>query len=67
MNKGLSESLKEAFPNTENFPRPLIGLQKIPTPPYWLAGFATGSLAERSTFLAERSTFHYTTEQPTLR
>ena len=26
-----------------------------------------GSLAERSTFLAERSTFHYTTEQPTLR
>ena len=41
MNKGLSESLKEAFPNTENFPRPLIGLQKIPTP-YWLAGFATG-------------------------
>jgi hypothetical protein len=41
MNKGLSKDLKEAFPNTGNFPRPLVKAQKIKDP-YWLAGFTSG-------------------------
>ena len=32
MNKGLSNDLKEAFPHTERFPRPLVEAQKIQDP-----------------------------------
>jgi hypothetical protein len=32
MNKGLSKDLKEAFPYTEKFPRPLVEAQKIKDP-----------------------------------
>ena len=41
MNKGLSNDLKEAFPHTEEFPRPLVEAQKIKDP-HWLAGFTSG-------------------------
>jgi len=41
MNKGLSNDLKEAFPHTEEFPRPLVEAQKIQDP-NWLAGFTSG-------------------------
>ena len=40
MNKGLSNDLKEAFPHTEEFPRPLVEAQKIKDP-NWLAGFTS--------------------------
>lgn len=41
MNKGLSEELKRAFPNTIPTERPQIFDQKI-FEPYWLAGFTSG-------------------------
>lgn len=41
MNKGLSKDLKEAFPYTYKFPRPLVADQVI-RDPQWLAGFAAG-------------------------
>ena len=41
MYKGLSSSLREAFPNTKDYFRPLVETQKIKDP-NWLAGFTSG-------------------------
>lgn len=41
MNRGLSEELKVAFPNTLPVPRPVVENQEIKDP-YWLAGFTSG-------------------------
>lgn len=41
MNKGLSKDLKEAFPYTEKFPRPLV-VDQVIKDPQWLAGFTAG-------------------------
>jgi hypothetical protein len=41
INLGLSDKLKEAFPNTKPVERPLIQGQRI-NDPYWLAGFTSG-------------------------
>jgi hypothetical protein len=41
MNKGLSEELKAAFPDTISVPRPLVKDQEIKDP-NWLAGFTSG-------------------------
>ena len=41
LNLGLSESLKEAFPETIPVSRPLVDKSKIPDPE-WIAGFTSG-------------------------
>lgn len=41
MNNGLSDKLKEAFPNTEPVQRPSVVAQEIKDP-HWLAGFTDG-------------------------
>jgi hypothetical protein len=41
LNKGLSPSLKEAFPNSVPVPRPLVEDYNIPDP-QWVAGFTSG-------------------------
>ena len=41
MNKGISEDLKEAFPNTKPVARPLVEFKGIPDP-NWLVGFVSG-------------------------
>ena len=41
MNKGISESLKKAFPDVTPYPRPLVENLLINNP-YWIAGFTTG-------------------------
>ena len=41
MNKGLSKDLKEAFPYTDKFPRPLV-VDQVVRDPQWLAGFTAG-------------------------
>lgn len=41
LNLGLSEKLKEAFPNTTAVVRPLVSNQEIPDP-NWISGFASG-------------------------
>ena len=41
MNNGLSNQLKESFPNLTPVLRPVIKDQEIPDP-YWLAGFTSG-------------------------
>lgn len=43
MNRGLTPSLKEAFPEYVPVERPIIdGIELLPIYPYWLAGFASG-------------------------
>ncbi len=42
MNKGLSDELKAAFPNTEPVPRPIV-VDQVIKDPQWLAGFASVS------------------------
>lgn len=41
MNKGLTEELKLAFPNTEPKPRPVLIYQQVKDP-WWLSGFTEG-------------------------
>jgi hypothetical protein len=41
MNRGLSDKLKQAFPNIIPVTRPLV-LDQVVTNPYWLAGFTSG-------------------------
>ena len=41
LNKGLSDELKEAFPNHKQVDRPLVDLVQIPDP-NWLVGFTDG-------------------------
>jgi hypothetical protein len=41
LNKGLSKSLKEAFPNCSPVPRPALQVTEIQDP-NWLAGFVNG-------------------------
>lgn len=40
-NEGLSDSLKESFPDTKISPRPVVSFTGIPDP-NWLSGFADG-------------------------
>lgn len=56
MNKGLSQTLKEAFPASVPVTRPLIEgeTQKILNP-YWLAGFVTG---EGCFYIKQRKSVH---------
>ena len=42
LNKGLSTTLKEAFPNSIPFPRPSGPLNNIKLQGHWLAGFTSG-------------------------
>jgi hypothetical protein len=41
MNKGLSDTLKAAFPNTSPVPRPVVSTKVIPSG-HWVAGFVSG-------------------------
>lgn len=38
MNDGLTDELKNAFPDTKPVPRPAVELKEIPDP-HWVAGF----------------------------
>ena len=42
MNKGLTDALKQAFPETKPIPRPVIDKSLCTINPWWLAGFIDG-------------------------
>lgn len=41
LNDGLTDSLKNAFPDTVPVPRPIVELNETPDP-HWVAGFVDG-------------------------
>jgi len=42
LNRGLTTSLEEAFPNSIPFPRPPVPLNNVKIHPSWVAGFTSG-------------------------